>query len=233
MSNINGDIEFDDVKFVYPSRPDVPVLNQLSLIARTGQTTALVGSSGCGRCTLDRGQWCDDWLIAREKYMCVSSSSSIWCVIWSNHYQWSINQQPQFQTTSTKYRCGQSRTRMFSLLSFISICCMNAHENRFCLIWASMKIFDSVKWMQHVQKSKKQHGKPMHTILSCNYQMFVFTSIVFWYVSICHLEIWDTGWWTWYSIEWWWKTTNSISSCSCQTTCHSSVRWSNKCTWQC
>ncbi|CAF4504776.1 unnamed protein product [Rotaria sp. Silwood2] len=47
--NINGDIEFDNVNFVYPSRKDVPVLHNLSLIARAGQTTALVGSSGCGK----------------------------------------------------------------------------------------------------------------------------------------------------------------------------------------
>lgn len=46
---INGDIKFDNVNFVYPSRPDAPVLRNLSLIARAGQTTALVGSSGCGK----------------------------------------------------------------------------------------------------------------------------------------------------------------------------------------
>ena len=51
---MNGDIEFDDVNFVYPSRSNVPVLRHLSLVARAGQTTAFVGSSGCGRCALDR-----------------------------------------------------------------------------------------------------------------------------------------------------------------------------------
>jgi len=49
MSDINGDIEFDHVNFVYPSRKEVSVLRDLSLIARAGQTTALVGSSGCGK----------------------------------------------------------------------------------------------------------------------------------------------------------------------------------------
>ncbi|CAF3344673.1 unnamed protein product, partial [Rotaria sp. Silwood2] len=49
--NINGDIEFDNVDFNYPSRKDAPVLRNLSLIARAGQTTALVGSSGCGKST--------------------------------------------------------------------------------------------------------------------------------------------------------------------------------------
>ncbi|CAF3269133.1 unnamed protein product [Rotaria sp. Silwood2] len=49
--NINGDIEFDNVNFIYPSRKEAPILRNLSLIARAGQTTALVGSSGCGKST--------------------------------------------------------------------------------------------------------------------------------------------------------------------------------------
>ncbi|CAF2909285.1 unnamed protein product [Rotaria sp. Silwood2] len=49
--NINGDIEFDNVNFIYPSRKDTPVLHNLSFIARAGQTTALVGLSGCGKST--------------------------------------------------------------------------------------------------------------------------------------------------------------------------------------
>ncbi|CAF4958938.1 unnamed protein product, partial [Rotaria sp. Silwood1] len=51
MYNINGDIQFDNVNFMYPSRKGAPVLRNLSLIARAGQTTALVGSSGCGKST--------------------------------------------------------------------------------------------------------------------------------------------------------------------------------------
>ncbi|CAF3633789.1 unnamed protein product [Rotaria sordida] len=51
ICDTNGDVEFDNVNFVYPSRKDAPVLRGLSLIARTGQTTALVGSSGCGKST--------------------------------------------------------------------------------------------------------------------------------------------------------------------------------------
>ncbi|CAF3317065.1 unnamed protein product [Rotaria sp. Silwood2] len=45
--NINGDIEFENVSFIYPSRKDTSVLQNLSLIARAGQTTALIGPSGC------------------------------------------------------------------------------------------------------------------------------------------------------------------------------------------
>jgi ABC-type bacteriocin/lantibiotic exporter with double-glycine peptidase domain len=46
--DVDGDVEFDNVNFIYPSRRDVSVLRNLNLIARAGQTTALVGSSGCG-----------------------------------------------------------------------------------------------------------------------------------------------------------------------------------------
>ncbi|CAF3806159.1 unnamed protein product, partial [Rotaria sp. Silwood1] len=49
--NINGDIEFDNVDFIYPSRKEASVLRNLSLVARAGETTALVGSSGSGKST--------------------------------------------------------------------------------------------------------------------------------------------------------------------------------------
>ncbi|CAF1315492.1 unnamed protein product [Rotaria sordida] len=49
--NINGDIQFDNVNFAYPARSDVLVLRNLTLTARAGETTALVGSSGSGKST--------------------------------------------------------------------------------------------------------------------------------------------------------------------------------------
>ncbi|XP_075067982.1 ATP-dependent translocase ABCB1 isoform X5 [Mixophyes fleayi] len=48
---IKGDIEFRNVKFTYPSRPDIQVLKGLNLTVPTGRTVALVGSSGCGKST--------------------------------------------------------------------------------------------------------------------------------------------------------------------------------------
>ena len=47
-----GTVEFQDVEFAYPTRPDVPVLNQFSLKVDVGQTVALVGPSGCGKSTV-------------------------------------------------------------------------------------------------------------------------------------------------------------------------------------
>ncbi|XP_045636266.1 bile salt export pump [Ursus americanus] len=49
--NFQGQIDFVDCKFTYPSRPDIQVLNGLSVSVRPGQTLAFVGSSGCGKST--------------------------------------------------------------------------------------------------------------------------------------------------------------------------------------
>ncbi|ELU04466.1 hypothetical protein CAPTEDRAFT_135774, partial [Capitella teleta] len=50
-SDVAGCVTFKDVKFNYPTRPDVPVLQGLSLSVKQGETVALVGSSGCGKST--------------------------------------------------------------------------------------------------------------------------------------------------------------------------------------
>ncbi|XP_031432465.1 ATP-binding cassette, sub-family B (MDR/TAP), member 4 isoform X2 [Clupea harengus] len=49
--HIKGNIEFKNIHFSYPSRTDVKVLNNMSLKVNSGQTIALVGSSGCGKST--------------------------------------------------------------------------------------------------------------------------------------------------------------------------------------
>ncbi|XP_075068305.1 ATP-binding cassette sub-family B member 5 isoform X4 [Mixophyes fleayi] len=46
-----GNLELRQVSFNYPSRPDVPVLQELSVRISSGQTVAFVGSSGCGKST--------------------------------------------------------------------------------------------------------------------------------------------------------------------------------------
>jgi ATP-binding cassette subfamily B (MDR/TAP) protein 1 len=47
-----GEVEFTDVWFRYPSRPETPILQGFSLRVPAGQTVALVGESGCGKSTV-------------------------------------------------------------------------------------------------------------------------------------------------------------------------------------
>ncbi|KAK7207985.1 P-loop containing nucleoside triphosphate hydrolase protein, partial [Myxozyma melibiosi] len=49
--DVQGDIEFRNVEFRYPTRPEVPVLRGLDLTIKAGQYVALVGASGCGKST--------------------------------------------------------------------------------------------------------------------------------------------------------------------------------------
>jgi len=45
-----GEVRFDDVSFRY--KPDVPLIEHLSLVAKPGQTVAIVGPTGAGKTTL-------------------------------------------------------------------------------------------------------------------------------------------------------------------------------------
>lgn len=49
---LRGEIEFRNVHFAYPTRPDVVVFRGLSFYARPGKTHALVGPSGCGKSSI-------------------------------------------------------------------------------------------------------------------------------------------------------------------------------------
>ena len=51
LDDLIGNIEFKDINFTYPARKEVQVMNGLSLKIKSGQTVALVGSSGCGKST--------------------------------------------------------------------------------------------------------------------------------------------------------------------------------------
>lgn len=48
----NGPIKFDNVRFTYPSRPEVEVLKGINLEIRPGQSVALVGTSGSGKSSI-------------------------------------------------------------------------------------------------------------------------------------------------------------------------------------
>ncbi|EYC17794.1 hypothetical protein Y032_0029g1873 [Ancylostoma ceylanicum] len=52
LDNVKGKISVADVRFSYPSRPEVEVLKGVTIDIESGQHIALVGHSGCGKSTL-------------------------------------------------------------------------------------------------------------------------------------------------------------------------------------
>jgi len=49
--SLNGEIEFDNVKFAYPLKPDKLILDGISFKAKKNEKIAFVGESGCGKTT--------------------------------------------------------------------------------------------------------------------------------------------------------------------------------------
>ncbi|XP_058096562.1 ABC transporter B family member 19 isoform X2 [Magnolia sinica] len=52
LAEVNGNIEFKDVTFSYPSRPDVFIFREFSIFFPAGKTVAVVGGSGSGKSTV-------------------------------------------------------------------------------------------------------------------------------------------------------------------------------------
>ncbi|EPX72912.1 leptomycin efflux transporter Pmd1 [Schizosaccharomyces octosporus yFS286] len=52
IQHVDGEIELKNIKFVYPTRPEVVVLENFSLLCPAGKITALVGASGSGKSTI-------------------------------------------------------------------------------------------------------------------------------------------------------------------------------------
>ncbi|KAK6914651.1 ABC transporter type 1, transmembrane domain, partial [Dillenia turbinata] len=52
FSSVRGRIEFKNVIFAYPSRPDTPILHSLYLVVPASKNFALVGASGGGKSTM-------------------------------------------------------------------------------------------------------------------------------------------------------------------------------------
>ncbi|XP_075687226.1 bile salt export pump-like isoform X1 [Rhinoderma darwinii] len=51
LDQVKGVIEFHDVNFHYPSRPEVKILTALNISIKPGETTAFIGPSGSGKST--------------------------------------------------------------------------------------------------------------------------------------------------------------------------------------
>ncbi|OCT63556.1 bile salt export pump [Xenopus laevis] len=49
LDQVKGDIEFHNVNFCFPSRPDIKTLSDLNISVKPGETTAFVGPSGSGK----------------------------------------------------------------------------------------------------------------------------------------------------------------------------------------
>jgi ABC-type multidrug transport system fused ATPase/permease subunit len=49
---LNGTVDFHNIAFVYPGRPEMKVLKDISIHAGKGQTIAIVGPSGAGKSTI-------------------------------------------------------------------------------------------------------------------------------------------------------------------------------------
>lgn len=52
LDEVNGNIEFKNVTFSYPSRPDVIIFRDFSIFFPAGKTVAVVGGSGSGKSTV-------------------------------------------------------------------------------------------------------------------------------------------------------------------------------------
>ena len=52
VKELKGQIEFKNVTFSYPSRPEQKILDNFSAVFEAGKTTAIVGASGSGKSTI-------------------------------------------------------------------------------------------------------------------------------------------------------------------------------------
>lgn len=51
-AKLQGKLEFKDLTFAYPTRPNIDVLKNVSILFEKGYTTAIVGHTGSGKSTI-------------------------------------------------------------------------------------------------------------------------------------------------------------------------------------
>ncbi|KAB8296977.1 hypothetical protein EYC80_002380 [Monilinia laxa] len=52
LDHVEGTVELKNIKHIYPSRPEVVIMDDVSLVIPAGKMTALVGASGSGKSTI-------------------------------------------------------------------------------------------------------------------------------------------------------------------------------------
>jgi ATP-binding cassette subfamily B (MDR/TAP) protein 1 len=52
LDTVEGTVELRNIRHIYPSRPEVVIMEDVSLVVPAGKTTALVGASGSGKSTI-------------------------------------------------------------------------------------------------------------------------------------------------------------------------------------
>ena len=157
---------------MYPTRPTVPVLRDLTFVARAGQTTALVGPSGCGEPDAPL------YIYALKKVSFFQNSGKSTCVsLLLRLYNPSSGRISLNGQTIDEYNIRQLRQHI-GVVNQEPVCQYDSHcasrvmnLHRSCLRQLSMKTFVMGKKMQQNLKLKKQQKKPVHTISSCDFQM--------------------------------------------------------------
>ena len=126
--DLSSGIQFKDVHFTYPSRPDMPIFQGLDLDVPAGSITAVVGPSGSGKSTLgslllrlydpERGQvivgghdvraLSPDWLrstVGTVHQVSVDNTSNHWLFTKRHSVLWTCGFEVFFKVAQNSFLC--------------------------------------------------------------------------------------------------------------------------------